>query len=362
MPSRRRLAPLAAVLLSLSLSAPALGADPAQSAPPQDVDFNRPVTDPPREPLPSMVRRSVELYNEGAAHAAAGRLREAYLAFRDAYELDGSAESLANAAVLEAKLGLPRRAAEHLARAISRLPKDRPADAEALRKRLDEVARELGTIDVRAPVLANVELDGIWQGTGVIPRTFYVDPGRHSVVVSSGGAELTRDLVLKKGDKEQIVVTEDQLRAAFAAKAGPQAPPEPAPAARSPLPWILGGAGLALAATGGIGFGVYLRGHDERVKIEAETRNLGGYCTPTPKAGFADDCRARDQEASNETTGMVLAIVGLGGAGALGLGALLAVLADSTPPAAAASAARPPDRPRLTVGVGPGSVTLQGSF
>jgi hypothetical protein len=352
--------------LAGSLAAPALAGEPGSTpVSAEDADVLRPIAAPPREPTPQMVRRSVELYNEGTEHARAGRLKAAYRAFRDAYEQDGSAESLANAAVIEAALGRPRSAAEHLAHAISRLPVDRTAERAALQKRLDEVAQQIGTVEITAPPVSRVELDGKWVGTGPFTRVFYVEPGGHDVLVEARGAAVRRPFQIKKGEKRAVMITEAELQASAAARvaapAKAAAPEAPASTGRSPAPWIFGGAIVALAATGGAGLGVYLRAHDERVKIDEQTRALGGFCGRTPKPGFADDCRARDQEASNETIGTVLTIAGLGGAAALGTGILVAVLADS---ASTTTTARAPSRawPRVAIGVGPAGFALQGSF
>jgi hypothetical protein len=85
-----------------------------------------------------------------------------------------------------------------------------------------------------------------------------------------------------------------------------------------------------------------------------------------------DDCRARDQEASNETVGMVLAIAGLGGFAAAGVGAVVAVVSGGPRAAAATptsggrvgsrSGPKPSGDVRLSVGIGPTGVMLQGSF
>ena len=361
------------VACSLLATAPARAGDPEATTPSvasivEDADLLRAMTDPPREPTPPMIRRSVELYNEGVVHGQAGRLKDAYRAFRDAYEQDGSVESLANAAVIEASLGRPRSAAEHLARAIKRLPPGKTAEAEVLGKRLEQVTREIGAIEIRAPEMSNVELDDHWVGTGAFTRTFYVEPGVHQVVVSARGGSVARLLILKKGDKEVVEATDAQLDASAAAAvraASSLTAPSLLPVTRasSNTPWILGGTALALAATGGAGLGVYMRGHDERVKIEIQTRAIGGRCGPPPTVGFVDDCHARDQEAFNETVGMVIAIAGLGGLGALGSGVLLVVLTEPTPGAApVAAAAKTGTFPRVAIGLGPASVVLHGNF
>ena len=355
----------AAAIVALACAGPAraLAGEPGSTpVSAEDADVLRSISDPPREPSPAMVRRSVELYNEGTEHARAGRLKSAYRAFRDAYEQDGSAESLANAAVIEAALGRPRSAAEHLAHAISRLTADRTGERASLEKRLDEVSKQIGTIEIHAPHLSRVELDGKWVGTGPFVRTFYVEPGGHEVLVEARGGEVRRPVLVKKGEKRTVAITDAHLQESAALRAAP--PPLPAPAVTtgpSATPWILGGAIVALAATGGVGLGVYLRAHDERVKIEQQTRALGGYCGRTPPPGFVDDCRARDQEAGHETVGTVLTIAGLGGAAAIGTGMLIALIGESLPPSSAARSQSAPG-PRVALQVGPATFTLHGTF
>ncbi len=287
---------------------------------PEELNFRRETSDPPREPNAQMVARSVELYNEGAAHAKAGRLKDAYFAFRDAYELDGSAESLANAAVIEAKLGRPRTAAEHLDHAIGRLTKGRDADEQALRQRLDEVSQEIATVRVLAIPQTHVEIDGKWVGSGPFQRNSFLEPGSHELYARALGGEIRQHVTIPKGGKVVFAPTEADFaeaqrkrREAAEAVAFAAAQPPPGPPSRFPL--IMGSTIAGLAAVGGIGLGVYLRAHDERVKIEQQTLALGGFCGTPPTRGFVDDCRAKDQEATNETIGMVIALSGLGLAG-----------------------------------------------
>lgn len=104
---------------------------------------------------------------------------------------------------------------------------------------LPEVERDLPTIIVRAKdyagadvAAARVELDGALVAKSLDGKPIAVDPGTHTVKVV-GAVAIEQQVVIAAGEKNRIV------EVTF-----PNDKPPPAPAARSPLPWILGGVGV----------------------------------------------------------------------------------------------------------------------
>ncbi len=86
-------------------------------------------------------------------------------------------------------------------------------------------------------------------------RSTPLDPGAHKLVwVRETGGNVEREVVIREGERNRLIV----LRVALASKpaADPIEPPPPPPRARGPLPYVVGGVGLALAGAGGIFWGI----------------------------------------------------------------------------------------------------------
>ncbi len=353
------------MVASLCLVAPlARGGAPGATTPDtktddEYVDLDRPLSNPPAQPTPEARATAAQLYNDGMASARKGRPKEALSLFRAAYEQDGSPEALANMAVLEGKLGRPRAAAEHLARMLLNLPAEYASKAEDLRKRLADQAALVGTIRLEIATEGEVFADGKWVGSGPFTTTIYVEPGIHVVRVQARGATVERVFELDKGAVKVAKVLRDDVdmeiaklaRIAAKAAAAEQVAAPPSKAL------VVTGASIAVAfaALGAVGAGVAVRAADERAKIDDGVRTFGGAC-PASSPGFADDCRARDQEAGNETIGKVLAGTGFGLAAVAGLGTMLYVTVPGVRGSAAPAAAT------LQILPAPGGLTLRGTF
>lgn len=369
-PRRRRVWRAAGMLVALASATLAMA--PARAAPPaaagdsksDDVDLDRPLSTPPSSPTVESRKVAAELYNEGIAVAKRGNHKEAFRLFRASYEQDGSPEPLANMAYFEAKLGRPRAAAEHLARAIDKLPAEYANKVDDLKQRLAKIAKEVSVIRVHVESEGDVRIDGRWVGTGPLMQTVYVDPGAHAVRVQARGVLLERLVDLEKGDDRDLFVTaadvdalakhEAAARAAKLATAAAAAPAAPPPDPKTPL--LVTGVSLAvaLAGMGAVGLGVQFRAAGERQKIDDDVSRFGGKC-PASSPGFEDDCRARAQESGNETSGKVLAGLGLAGATAAGLGTLIYWLIP-------AGNSGIPGAARLQLVPMPGGVVMRGTF
>lgn len=323
------------------------------------VDVDRPLSNPPAQPTKEARESAAQLYNDAVASARKGRAKEALSLFRAAYEQDGSPEALANMAVIEAKLGRARGAAEHLARMLQNLPAEYESKRDDLKRRLAEQAALVGRLHVEIATEGEVFADGKWLGSGPFTTTLYVEPGSHAIRVQARGVIVERLLTVDKGEIGGASVMRadvDKLVARLlpAASVGPAAEVPAAPPSKAV---VVTGASLAVAfaGLGAAGLGVAVRAAGERAQIEDGVKRFGGAC-PASSPGFTDDCHARDQEAGNETIGKILAGTGFAAAGVASLGTLL----YATVPALRGNAS--PSAVSLQVVPAPGGVVVRGTF
>lgn len=148
-------------------------------------------------------------------------------------------------------------------------------------------------------------------------RATPIDPGPHRFVWSRDSGTVDQELVIREGEHNRVVI----LRAPRAER-----PPPPASTAapseggeKSPLPWIVGGSGLAVAAVGGIFWGIGL--HD-RSTLEST-------------CAAAHTCAQSDVDSSH--TKLVVGDVLLGIGVVAMAGALYLFLRQSGPPSTTAS-------------------------
>lgn len=348
---------LATIALSLgAIEARAAGPTPA---PPdnddESVDVDRALSEPPEDPSDVARASAARLYNEGMASARKGRAKEALACFRAAYEQDGSPEALANMAAIEAKLGRPRAAAEHLAKMLQNLPSKYAGKVDDLKRRLADQAALVGSWRVEIATEGEVYCNGKWVGAGPFTSTLYVEPGSHVLRVQVRGVMVERTVQLEKGEVGVTTVTRDDVAKLVAKLPSPVAPPPPAPAASKAVLAVGTSLTVAFSALGFAGVGVAVHAANERAAIDDGIRRFGGSC-PASSPGFADDCFARDEETGNETAGKILTAVGFAGAGVTGLGTLLYAtspgLFRSSEPAAA----------RVQIVPAPGGIVVRGVF
>lgn len=330
------------------------GAEPVTEA-----ELDRPLVEPPRDPGEESKRRAAELFNQGIDLAGRGKTREALRAFRSAYERHGTTDALANVAALELKLGKARAAAEHLTHALDRLLITHTEARADLRARLAEAKKLVGTVELSTDLQrAELQWNATWLGTGPLRRPVYVDPGtEHLLIARYGGVEHRRKLRLSKGETVQVLLTEADFPGAApppsaaivdASESGDgKAAPD---AVSSRLPWILAGSAAAVvfAGTAAVGFAGAVVADGERTKIDRDIQRFGGACGPPPVPGFADDCRARDQESDNQKINLGIGIAGA----ALAAGAVAVTLGV---------AFKVPEK-NVAVLPGPGGVWVQGRF
>ncbi|HLM74225.1 MAG TPA: tetratricopeptide repeat protein, partial [Polyangiaceae bacterium] len=114
------------------------------------------------QPTTDPNQRATELYKKGNEFYDKGKFADAETMYRAAFELRQSFEIAGNLGDVEMIQGKPREAAEHLAFALREFPPSgKPAQKEALRKRLREAAALIGTVKVTVNMPdAEVVLDG----------------------------------------------------------------------------------------------------------------------------------------------------------------------------------------------------------
>lgn len=102
-----------------------------------------------------------------------------------------------------------------------------------------------------------VLVDGEPMPRGADGRSTPLDPGVHKLVWARAGGDVEQEVVIREGERNRVIV----LR--VAAK-GPRPTtdmtdvPAPPPRAQSPLPYVVGGLGIALVGAGGTLWGVGL--------------------------------------------------------------------------------------------------------
>lgn len=228
-----------------------------------------------------------------------------------------------------------------------------PRSPASFREAQIEARKELEALKPRIPVLqltlsgasaseAQVTLDDEEADVEELQRGRELDPGKHTLVVEAPGIDPTeRRLILRESVVERIEIV---LRTA-------EAPPPPQPEGDRPslAPPIIA---LGLGAVG-VGVGVITGAMSSSAVSDIKSRCEGNQC-------LRSDAPAADRA---ETLGNVsTAAFILGGVG-LAAGAALLILRpgddDGGAPASAGSARA---APRLTLGVGPGSLHLGGTF
>ena len=110
-----------------------------------------------------------------------------------------------------------------------------------------------------------VLLDGEPMVRAADGRATPVDPGTHKVVWSRDtGRSVEQDVVVREGERNRVIVLRAPSPGLTAHAGSPSAgdasePSPPAPAhARGPLPFIVGGLGLAMAGAGAVFWGIGL--------------------------------------------------------------------------------------------------------
>lgn len=138
----------------------------------------------------SSAERASEYVGDAKKAFSEGRMHEALRAFRDAWALEQSPEIAANLAIIEAKFGKHRDAAEHFRFALSHISTAATDEQKrAIADGLDAEKREVVTLTLSVrPAGVVISIDGV-----AMPLTdeVYVTEGTHTLVASLSGYEST---------------------------------------------------------------------------------------------------------------------------------------------------------------------------
>lgn len=127
-----------------------------------------------------------------------------------------------------------------------------------------------------------VFLDGdpLLRGDG---RSTPLDPGTHRFLWSRDGGNVEQEITIREGEHNRLIVLRPGPGSAKSQRFDEGPPPDRSRSGASPLPWIVGGTGLALAAGGAILWGIGL----------TDRSNLASSCAA------AHACAMSDVEASH---------------------------------------------------------------
>ena len=282
-----------------------------------------------------------ELFEQGRVALAAGELETACSRFRASDKLEPAAGTKANLATCEEKRGRIATAWEGFKEALRGLPHDDPRRAK-IQERIEALAPRLPRLELAlapgTPAETVATEGGATMGTGTWGIALPFDPGVHKVLVSAPGhAPWTLDVVLEEGKTKRVTIGAEPP--ASAAPVDPVAAPgRPLPASGGPSvgPWVIGGVGVASLVAGGVLGGLVL--HAKNVN-DAGCNAFQQTCTQPAK----DAAKLGGALGPATTVALIVGAAGVAG-GALWLG-----LRDPAPA-----------KPR--VGVGVGSLRLEGSW
>jgi hypothetical protein len=333
---------------SSRLLARALALVLAASIAPAAARAQTPPTTTSAAPTDEARRSAAKAFAAGMKAYAAKDYVTAALRFDEADHLAPHPNAKWNLARSLRQAGQLARAAQAFARYLRDAPPD-AHDRDAATDAIDELAKSLVRIDVTAPGVTDVTIDGV----AIEDRSTYVDPGQHVVQGHAGDQLLTSET---SGDAGAIVAVTLALPPPPAPPPPapvpeptpspaptPAPPPSPAPGAPSPAShgwspivfWV--SAGLTAAALGtAIGFGV-----------DTVSFRNGTYASAPPSQQPAD---YSDGVGRMNRTNVVF---GVAGAGAVFTAVTAIWLTDWHGHDASATA---------RLGVGPGTLTLAGTF
>jgi hypothetical protein len=262
--------------------------------------------EPPGDSLAEAHARADELNRRAVELLRAGQPAEAAPLARMAWHIKQSHDIATNLGIAELRVGLFRKAAEHLSHAIRLFPPDgRPDQRKLIVQGLAKAKAEVCelTIHVNLP-RAEVKVGVVPVGRSPLPMTVYADPGPHILEATLEGYEPAhKEVTVTKGQALEVSLTLEKKPREAAAPRRP-APGEPAPGPSQPLEplrappapaevdvrLLVGGfAVAALVAGGGIALMVVSAAHD--AEAEALQARFGRSGCFLPIGAAIDSCR-----------------------------------------------------------------------
>ena len=288
------------IALPLLASAPALAAGPAEAA----------VSD-----ARSSDQADV-LFRKGKTAFDAGKVVDAYAFYQSAWAIKQTHDVAGNLAQAEIRLGKARDAAEHLTFALTHFPPSVQSDRrEGLRKVLDGLRRQLGTLHVKASLAdAKVSIDGKALDASQSLEEVFVEAGSHTVVAELAGyADATMTVLAAAGSSQEVALDLVKVRPP------PKADAPIVTAAPRPVLMIVSGVIAAGGLAAGIGLTVAANG--KSADADALGARLPGRssCAGAPEAAVAADCKALRSTLTEQSTLRNAALVSFATGGALAL-------------------------------------------
>lgn len=303
------------------------------------------------------------LFNQGRDLMTAGKFVEACPKFEASQQLDPGLGTMLNLAECYEKTGRTASAwAEYreaipLARAAgSKARQDLATErAQALQERLSTLTIRAMSGDDAGPQL-EVRRDGVALQPAELGSPIPVDPGEHTIEAVAPGKQAWSLKVQVGGDSAKVSVEIPKLQASEggAPAAAPATTPSPATGAPSGAetapPKTDGGnsgramrtAGLVVGGVGVVGLGL---GGFFGLRASSKWADAKGKCMDYP---YGCTSEALDLQSSARSSGTVSTVAFIAGGALLATGIVLFVTA--------------PKHEQVALSVGPGSVSVQGSF
>jgi hypothetical protein len=159
-----------------------------------------------------------ELFRKGKDYYKTGKLRDAYQAYRGAWELKQSYDIAANLANTELLLGMKRDAAEHFAACLwTFAATGSKAQQEVVKKQFEEARKDIGALMVKVSVDgAEVFVDGKSMGRAPLKIEVFVEAGARTVEAKLSGYEPAKQTVqvVKGAAPQKVALTLVEVKAA----------------------------------------------------------------------------------------------------------------------------------------------------
>ncbi|MEZ4375348.1 MAG: hypothetical protein R3B07_31335 [Polyangiaceae bacterium] len=223
---------------------------------------------------PAEIQQARTLYSQGLTQEAASDWAGALASFEKVARIRMTPQVRFHIARCKEKLGRLNEAlggyrlAEHEASTTDGVPDSVLSEVRAAREELEKRVPRLIIERGEGAESAKIALDGVELGQAQIGREVNVDPGPHLIKVTlPDGRRFERTVQVKEGEQDQVMLDvppdlqplakddapkaegdDDTQAAAFDSKDGLP------PSGGSPMPWIIGGLGVASLAASGVFF------------------------------------------------------------------------------------------------------------
>lgn len=180
-----------------ALAGPLFASQPARAQAPAAVDAD-------------LLKKQREVYDRGNKLYDQGRLKEAEVAYLEAWKLKKSYDVAGNLGTVELANGNARSAAEHLSFALREFPAGgKPALRDELVKQLAEAKKRVGLLRVTVSKEgAEVLIDGEIVGKSPLTAEIYVTPGQHALEARHEDFPAAKQgITIEKGEQQEIALT-----------------------------------------------------------------------------------------------------------------------------------------------------------